>query len=67
MAGPAGMRGTRCLCKFWRQTVMWTSISRGGRDFTPRHIWYRDALRHFISGISGESQLQAVALAGRRV
>ena len=67
MAGPAGMQDTSCLCKFWQPTVMCLDILRGGRDFTHGQIWYRDALSHLISGASGLSQLQDVALAERRV
>ena len=55
------------MCRVWWITVMWTDISRGGRDFTPRHVWYRDALSHLISGESGASQFQAAVLADRRV
>ena len=46
---------------------MWSDISRGGRELTPGNVWNRDALSHFISGASGASQIQAVALANRRV
>ena len=67
VADPAGMRGTRFLCRFCKPTVMWSAISRGGRDFTPRHVWYRDTLIHLISGASGASQFQAAVIAEMRV
>ena len=46
---------------------MWSTISRGGRDFTPVHVWYRDALSHLIGGASGASQFQAAVLIERRL
>ena len=46
---------------------MWSAISREGRDFTPKHVWYRDVLIHIISGASGASQFQAVVISEMRV
>ena len=46
---------------------MWSAISRGERDYTPGHIWYRDALSYIISGASGAYQFQAAVIAEMRV
>ena len=67
MAGPAVMRGTSFRCRACRRTVMWLAISKGGRDVTPEHVGYRDALTYLIIGASGASQFQAGVLSEKRL
>ena len=67
VAVPAGMRGTSCLCRVCRPSLIWSSICKLGRDVTPGHIWYRDSLSHLISSASGDSQFQAAVLTERRM
>ena len=61
------MYGTRFRCRACWLTLMWLAISKGGRDVTPGHVGYRDALSHLISGASGAFQFQAAVLDERRV
>ena len=59
--------GTIFCCRWWRPTMMWSAISRGGREVMILHALNRDTLINVISGAKGASQHQAANLAARRV
>ena len=64
---PAVIRGTSFRCRSFRPTVIWSDISKGGRDVIPGHVGYRDAWSHRINGASEASQFQVSVIAIRRV
>ena len=67
MVCPAVMRGTSFRCRACHPTVMWSEISKGGRDVNPGHVGYREARSRRIIGASEASQFQVAVISDRRV